>query len=129
MSLPAWVFVRPAPTVVGTRRSRGGVVVGRQLPPGEGRAVGGHGWDGATTTTKDTAPAVGVRLTVEQAARLQTFPADYPWRGSRMQHCQQIGNAVPPLLARVIVAGISGMCNAAATACPCDDHHATEEAS
>lgn len=38
------VHDRPAPTIVGTRRSDQGIVVGKQLPEGEGRNVGGHGW-------------------------------------------------------------------------------------
>jgi DNA (cytosine-5)-methyltransferase 1 len=39
------------------------------------------------------------RLTVEEAAAIQTFPADMQWCGPQSARFRQIGNAVPPVLA------------------------------
>jgi DNA (cytosine-5)-methyltransferase 1 len=185
-------MTEPAPTVVTTRRSGDGIIIGRQLPPGESRAVGGWGWDAgeawcvvcrqpdtahvatcphrprytdddeagnaltradggiegtlvrvnnqsgsdydldeqfaepaATVAGRDLVPFRGananrfndstksrndgVRVTVQEAAILQSFPPDYPWQGNKTTQYQQVGNAVPCLLASHILAETIGV--------------------
>ena len=41
-------------------------------------------------------------LTLRECARLQTFPDDFVFAGSGASRIQQIGNAIPPLLARAV---------------------------
>lgn len=47
------------------------------------------------------------RLTVEEAAELQTFPQGMHWAGSLSAQFRQIGNAVPPVLAYHVARAIS----------------------
>ena len=59
------------------------------------------------TTGCFTHPYYDRALTSREAARLQTFPDSYVFVGNMTSVCRQIGNAVPPLLAHVLAAGIA----------------------
>ncbi len=82
----SWICQRPATTVsCDSRIARPGHKRNVAQPDAPGRSEG------------------AVRVTVAQAAVLQGFRADYPWQGSRCRQFQQVGNAVPPPLARRVL--------------------------
>lgn len=85
----AWTHARPATTVACDPRIHpGGHKQNAADPPGRYHQHRG---------------ADAVRVTVCQAAVLQGFRPDYPWQGRRSSQFVQIGNAVPPPLARQVV--------------------------
>lgn len=87
-----WTYERPSTTVAGDPR----------IP------APGHKKDGPYPDSPGRMEG-SITVTVEEAAVLQGFPRDYPWRGSRTRQHAQIGDAVPPPLARAIIAALLGM--------------------
>ena len=48
-------------------------------------------------------------LTVRELARLQTFPDNFQFKSSSIAQQQQVGNAVPPLMAEAIAQHLKSM--------------------
>jgi DNA (cytosine-5)-methyltransferase 1 len=46
-------------------------------------------------------------ITHQEAALLQTFPPNYLWCGSKIEIARQIGNAVPPALAKAVALAVA----------------------
>lgn len=97
---------RPAPTLVGGSRKHGGPDLG---PTRARQAWAELGVDGLGVA--DAAPSPKFegrpRLTVTMASRLQSFPDDWCLAGSKTQRYRQVGNALPPSLARAVARSVA----------------------
>jgi DNA (cytosine-5)-methyltransferase 1 len=87
---PEWTEQRPSPTIVGS------------FAPD---VVAAPGYRKAGDPPRQKTPG-SVRITVQQAGILQSFPADYLWVGSKSDQHQIVGNAVPPKVGEVFLTAI-----------------------
>lgn len=99
-----WMLTQPA-TVVATR----------PLVPHPG--ANANRYNGKSKSRND-----GVRVTLTEAALLQSFPADHPWQGNMTETFRQVGNAIPPLLAAHVLAAITGLPAPSSHPCPTCNH-------
>ena len=58
-----------------------------------------------------THPYENRTITVREGARIQTFPDDFEFLGTKMSQYNQIGNAVPVQLAFEVSKGVKRMLN------------------
>ncbi|MGJ8732635.1 MAG: DNA cytosine methyltransferase [Cellulophaga sp.] len=69
-------------------------------------------WNEASCTIKENHGGVNIHpiesrvITVREMARLQSFPDDFIFKGAKGKQMVQIGNAVPPLLAKAIALAV-----------------------
>lgn len=88
-----WAGERPSPTIVSSFAAD---------------VVAAPGWrkpgDGPRQKAKGS-----IRVTVQEAGILQSFPPDYPWKGTKTKQHEQVGNAVPPLLGKAMYETVNGL--------------------
>lgn len=54
-------------------------------------------------------PVLDRAISIREAARLQTFPDSFIFEGTKDSQYQQVGNAVPPILARAIAESVTSI--------------------
>ncbi|MGW7819079.1 DUF6339 family protein [Streptomyces puniciscabiei] len=94
---------RIAPALVGGSDRRGGADLG---PTGSKNAWAALGVNGNSLGDEPPGPDFPVddepKLTVEQAAMVQSFPADWKLHGGKTSRYRQVGHAMPPPLATAV---------------------------
>jgi len=95
-----WTLDRPAPTI-GAHQAAKLAIAPSGVPEEQ---LARQQWHVLGNRQGDTAPVFVEHeyLTDEELLTLQTFPLSWYLHGTRMQRAFQIGNAVPPVLARAV---------------------------
>ena len=100
---------RPAPTLPASMGgNRTPIVDQKTLETGEKQWVETYHeslMNGGEVAT--TIPSRLRRITVQEAAAIQSFPKDMPWHGSQSSRYRQIGNAVPPKMAFAVARSVA----------------------
>ena len=95
----------PAPTIVGGSKKHGGPDLGQTRARKEWAQLEVHGLGLANGAPRRD--FVGMpRLTVQMVARLQSFPDDWKFAGSKTHAYRQVGNALPVGLALSVASAV-----------------------
>ncbi|MGN6386744.1 MAG: DNA cytosine methyltransferase, partial [Verrucomicrobiota bacterium] len=101
-----------APTIVGGSKKHGGPDLGPTRARVQWNELGVDGKGIADLPpTRDTDVDHKPRLTLRMVARLQSFPDDWTFAGKKTPAYRQIGNALPPLVAKAVGISISQALN------------------
>ncbi len=108
-----WAKLRPNEVDPGYRRAR----LDYDLPSHTIRAGGGYGpkGDHLAGFHPPIHPTLPRQLTVREAARIQSFPDDWIFKGSKTAQGRQVGNAVPVLLAEAVAKHVVGLLGGSAS--------------
>lgn len=111
-----------APTLVGGSKKHGGADLGPSRAKAAWRQLGVSGLGVANdpevceekeTEGRDLFGPDGPMLTVQQAAIIQGFPAEWKFEGGKTARYRQVGNAFPPPVAKAVGESIADVLRAA----------------
>src|ERR1022692_906942 len=121
-----WKLDRPAPTI-GAHQSAKLAIAPLGVPEDQ---LARQQWHVIGRRQGDTDPVFVEHeyLTDEELLKLQTFPVSWYLHGTRMQRAFQIGNAVPPVLARAVGSAIMQAMNFKENVAPTEKGHRNDYA-